>query len=131
MTAPASAQPVPLWRRKSTCLWLLPSLGLLDGFLGFDSLGQRTENPGYLLGFNFAFNLVLLGWCFRDADDRRVPITLWLGLCLLMLAVLGVPWYFVRSRGWVRALKQGFGLGIIALYLVGATVGVLLGGYRG
>lgn len=128
---PPSAQPVSLWQRKSTYLWLLPLLGIFDGVLGFDSLGNRTENPGYLLASTFAFNLVLLAWCFRDADEKRVPITRWLGLCLLMLAVVGVPWYFVRSRGWFGALKRGFGLGIVALYLAGAMLGLLLSGYRG
>lgn len=70
----------------------------------------------------FTFNLALLGWCYLDSEEKMVPITRWLGLALLGLSVVGLPWYFIRSRGGIGALKAAFGFGLILLWWIPTTL---------
>lgn len=75
-----------------------------------------------LLGVDFdgiRHLVVLLGWCYADAEDRMIPITQFLGLALLAVSIIGVPWYFIRNRGLLCAAKRIFGFGLFCLY--GAT----------
>lgn len=81
---------------------------------------------GLELFIGFTFNLVLLGWCFADAEERKIPITRFLGLALLTVATVGVPWYFIRSRGFVGAVKGGFGFGLILLWFLGILISFTL-----
>jgi len=113
---------LPLVKRKRNYLWALPCVGILHGGLFSYGLSHPPTQAGLDLFMGFTLNLVLLGWCYADSEEKQIPITRWLGLALLAVSVVGVPWYFVRSRGFVGALKGGFGLGLMFLWWGPMTV---------
>lgn len=72
---------------------------------------------GIQLFMGFTLNVALLGWCYIDAEEKMVAISGPLGFLLLFIAWIGVPWYFLRSRGWIGALKAAFGLGLFGIWV--------------
>ncbi|HVU36047.1 MAG TPA: hypothetical protein VHE61_21580 [Opitutaceae bacterium] len=118
MIATATPAEVPLHKRKRTYLWALVAVGPLNGVLYSYGLSHLPSQMGLELFMVFTFNLALLGWCYADSEQRLIPITRYLGLALLAAPIIGVPWYFVRSRGGVSAAKSCFGFGLIGLYLL-------------
>ena len=54
-------------------------------------------------------------WCKYDAQMRRFVMPSGMMGCIITMALIGVPWYFIRSRGWLGAAKWGFGLPLIFL----------------
>lgn len=107
-----------LLKRKRNYLWALPAVGLVHGFVYSYGLSHPPTQMGFDLFVNFTLNLALLGWCYADSEEKKIPITRWLGLALLLVCIVGVPWYFIRSRGFFGALKAAFGLGLILLWWV-------------
>jgi hypothetical protein len=112
----------PLWRRKRTYLWLLAGFGLLHGCLFSYGLSHPPTQAGLQLFIGFTLNVALLGWCYIDAEERTVAISGLLGFLLLFIAWIGVPWYFIRSRGWIGALKAAFGLGLFGIWFTGLLI---------
>jgi len=125
MNTPESVIAVPFSKRKKTYSWALLGVGLLHGALHSYGLSHPPSQMGLQLFMSFTFNLALLGWCYADAQQRMIPITQFLGLALLAVAIVGVPWYFVRSRGLLGALKGAFGLGLFLLWFVGFLVAAI------
>lgn len=117
MTNTAGTSARALWRRKRTYLWLLAVLGLLHGCLFAYGLDQPPTQMGIQLFMGFTLNVALLGWCYIDAEEKMVAISGPLGFLLLFIAWIGVPWYFLRSRGWIGALKAAFGLGLFGIWV--------------
>jgi len=122
MNTLSTSLPTPLLKRKKNYLWALAGVGLLHGALYSYGLSHPPSQMGLELFITFTFNLALLGWCYADAEERKIPITQFLGLALLLISVVGVPWYFLRSRGLLGALKSAFGFGLIFLWLLGMLV---------
>ena len=122
MNTLSTAVTPPLIKRKNIYLWALAGVGLLHGMLYSYGLSHPPSQMGLQLFNGFTFNLALLGWCYADAEERKIPITRFLGLALLMVAIVGVPWYFLRSRGLLGALRGGLGFGLILLWLLGMSV---------
>ncbi len=122
MSTPASSTTAPFLKRKRNYLWALLGFGLLHGVLYSYGLSHPSTQMGLQLFITFTLNLALLGWCYADSEERKIPITRWLGLALLAVSIVGVPWYFVRSRGFLGALKTAFGLWLILTWWVCATI---------
>lgn len=116
---------ISLLKRKKNYLWALAGFGVLHGALYSFGLSHPPSQMGLQVFNAFTFNLALLGWCYADAEEKKVPITQFLGLALLLFAMVGVPWYFVRSRGFLGACKGAFGFGLIGLWF-GAMIVTLL-----
>ena len=106
----------PFHKRKRSYLWILASVGVLHGMLYSYGLSHPRSQMGLEFFMIFTLNVALLGWCYADSEQRQIPITRFLGLALLAIPILGVPWYFVRSRGVVSAAKAIFGYGLVGLY---------------
>lgn len=83
---------------------------------------QSKQSLDALMGF--VLNFILLGWCSADAEEKKVRIYGLLRFALILISLIGVPWYFVRSRGFVGALKGAFGMGLFAIWLITITLGV-------
>ena len=69
-------------------------------------------------------------WYERDSREREAPIPGWFGLFVFSLAVIAVPIYLLRYRGWrdggLALFKIiGIAAGVVALVL--AVEAVLLG----
>jgi len=113
------------WKRKKTYLWALCACGFVDALLYAYGLAHPPTQAGIQLFMGFTLNVVLLGWCYVDADEKKVPISGLLGFTMLFISIVGVPWYFLRSRGPIGGLKGGFGLGLFALWFVTFLVGAV------
>jgi hypothetical protein len=68
-------------------------------------------------------------YCLRyvDANERRIPISGMLRFVMLFIAIVGVPWYFVHSRGFLHAAKVGFGFGLFILWFVTTCLAAVIG----
>jgi len=117
---------MPPYKRKKTYLWALPGVGLLHGAVYSYGLSNPSTQAGLNIFITFTFNLALLGWCYADSEERKIPITRYLGLALVALAMIGVPWYFVRSRGFLGAAKAVFGFGLIGLWWLAMSLSFLV-----
>lgn len=108
---------IPFLRQKKNYLWALAGVGALHGILYSYGLSYPPSQMGLELFMGFTFNLALLGWCYADSQEKGIPITRFLGLALLIAALIGVPWYFLRSRRLLGAIKGALGLGLVLLYV--------------
>lgn len=106
----------PLRKRKRSYVWALLLVGAVHGVLYSYGLSHPESQLGFEFFMVFTLNVALLGWCYADSEVRQIPITRFLGLALLALPVIGVPWYFVRTRGIIGAAKVVFGLGLFGIY---------------
>ena len=55
-------------------------------------------------------------WCIYDARIMRLQIPRDLILLIVFLTPAGVLLYLVKSRGWRKAMKLGFGAPVLALH---------------
>jgi hypothetical protein len=118
MTSPVTIAEIPYHKRKRSYLWALGALGILHSVLYSYGLSHPSTQMGLEFFMIFTLNLGLLGWCYADSEEHKIPITRFLGLALLAIPMAGVPWYFIRSRGFLTAAKRAFGLGLFGLYAV-------------
>lgn len=81
-------------------------------------------STGWMVEAIFQLVLIVL-WCGYDARFRVFPLTGFLRLTILLLVVVGVPWYLVRTRGWRGAALIGFGLPAYLLTMLLHFVGAL------
>lgn len=61
--------------------------------------------------------VAIVAWCAYDARLKGMTISLGLRLAIWLIALVGVPVYLVRSRGWGGAARLGFGLPVFLLGL--------------
>src|SRR5262245_40181770 len=54
--------------------------------------------------------LLIYTWCHYDAVLYKQLIPRSLKFYIVLLAIIGVPMYLVRSRGWRGAARVGFGI---------------------
>lgn len=52
----------------------------------------------------FALALFALRWCALDSEVLGRRLSRWMGLTILLLAIVGVPIYLLRTRGLRRGL---------------------------
>ena len=100
-------------RKRKDALMLLIIWALLSGIL--DILWYFSQ---WALFLSFVVHLgVQMGaaysWCDNDAHMRRFVMPSGMMGCIITMTLIGVPWYFIRSRGWIGAAKLGFGLPLI------------------
>ena len=65
-------------------------------------------------------------WCRIDSRIQSYPLSGNLWRLIWLVAIIGVPIYLVKSRGWSRAAKIGFGAPAFLL-----SVGFYYGGWYG
>lgn len=87
--------------------------------------------------FELAASLLSLGplywWYYVDKEQRRFEAGVIQNLAVIGLAAIGLPVYFVRSRGWraggvVTVKAFGFWVVLIGLGWLGEVLGVALKG---
>ena len=127
MDVSTTAVSQPRWRRKKTYLWTLAAIGILHGLLTVFGQAHPPIKAGVELFIGFSLNVALLGWCYADAEERMVAISGFLGFVMLFIAAIGIPWYFVRSRGLVGGLKGALGFGLFGIWFAFGIVGVFVG----
>lgn len=61
------------------------------------------------------FVFAVFVWYWHDARQRGYRRTPWLDVAVVAIAILALPWYFVRSRGWRQGLVASGWLLLCAL----------------
>lgn len=102
-------------RKRKSALMVLIAVALLSG-IG-DVLWYFSP---WALFLSFVVSLgVQMGaafsWCKNDAHMRRFVMPSGMMGVIITMGFIGVPWYFIRSRGWMGAAKQCFGLPLILM----------------
>src|SRR5439155_1859089 len=115
-------------RRKRYALALLAAITLATPIVETLMTGRVEPFSNFDLGGSFLSLLPIYWWYHLDKDQTGYRAGPLLNVGVAALAIVALPVYFVRSRGWKRG-------GIICLYALGA-VGVLylletLGGFIG
>jgi hypothetical protein len=75
------------------------------------------------------FGVLTLGWCYYDALERGAPLGAGFRILIVLLGVLGLFIYLVKSRGLRRGLLS-VGVAIVLIVgviLVGAVSSVIVG----
>jgi hypothetical protein len=127
MDAMTAASPSSVWKHQKTYLWMLIIFGVIHGLLFAYGLAHYRAQMGIQLFIGFTLNVALIGWCYIDAQKKMVAISGPLGFTMLFISWIGVPWYFVRSRGWLGASKAIFGLGLFAIWFCCVVLGIAIG----
>jgi len=126
MRAITVASSKPIWRLKKTYICMLAVFGLLHGFLFVYGFSHPPSQAGIQLFVGFTLNVALLSWCYIDAEERMIAISGLLGFLLLFIAWIGVPWYFIRSRSFIGALKAGLGFGLFAIWFAALMIAAVI-----
>src|SRR4051812_20411161 len=97
-------------RAKATALGLLAAVALLSPALESAMTGRVDMLSTYGLA-ETAVSLVLLFWWYHlDKADHDYQAGKLMNAGVLLLAVIALPIYFIRSRGW-KLGGRGIGLG--------------------
>ena len=111
-------KPAGLQSWKRSCLFGLLAFCMVAGAIV--PWVRESSHTGRLILFFFdltAIGLTLL-WCVFDSYQRGYQIKLPLGVCIVLLAFLGVPFYLLRTRGWYGFVS----IVLMALFFVGCVV---------
>jgi len=104
-------------RRKRYALALLAAITLASPIVETLMTGRVESFSKFDLGGSFLSLLPIYWWYHLDKDQTGYQAGPLLNVGVAALAMVALPVYFVRSRGWKRG-------GVISLYALGA-VGVL------
>ena len=77
---------------------------------------QSWNSTSWVLNTILGISAVV-AWCRYDSQIRNFPLSGSLVFIIWALAIVGVPMYLIRSRGWARATRIGFGFPIFILSL--------------
>lgn len=110
---------------KKRLFWLLLfAMSIASGLFSYRTLPSPNDvTPPLFLPIVFVANVALLGWCYADAEDHRVLVGRWLTVAILLLGFLAVPFAVIRTRGWVRGLRFGYGFPLFLVAVAGALIG--------
>jgi hypothetical protein len=102
-------------RKRKDALVILIAWALLSGIA--DVLWYYSQ---WALFLSFVVHLgvqmgVTSSWCDNDARMRCFVMPSGMHGFIVTAAIIGVPWYFIRTRGWIGAAKLGFGLPLLLL----------------
>jgi len=113
-------------KKKKTFIVALIACGIVQVFVFYSGEAHQQSMQSLDILMGFVLNFILLGWCSADAEERAVRIYGLLRFALILISLIGVPWYFIRSRGFVGAFKGAFGLGLFAIWLSTLFAGIFL-----
>jgi|SRR6266850_5513973 len=93
-------------RTQTKLLALLPVLSLAFGCLEYGP-ARGPEAGSVLLTLHAVASLALVfAWFWIDARDRAYKASIVLRVAMLVLPVVALPCYLLRSRGWVGGLRS-------------------------
>jgi hypothetical protein len=107
----------PIPRPKLYALALLAAITLVAPIVETLMTGRVEAFSQFDLGGSFLSLLPIYWWYHLDKDETGYRAGPLLNVGVAALAIVALPVYFVRSRGWKRG-------GVICLYALG-VVGVL------
>lgn len=109
--------------RKRIVLWLIMLAGFLDG------VSRQLTAPGADFGpadmvFTLVTTLLVFIWYRFDTEERSYRRTPFLNVAVVALALLALPYYFFRSRGFSRgSVATGVFIVCMVAYIVLQSAG--------
>lgn len=103
-------------------LGLLVAVTLVAGVVEARAMQLHVESNGWTVLSTLMFSFLSFYWYRLDSEARHYQRSRWLGIGIVMLAIVAVPYYLVRSR---PAGQKGRALARLAgfcLLLAGAAV---------
>lgn len=104
-------------RPKSLALVVLAALSFASPALERAVTGQVELLSNYGLAETALTLIVLFWWYHLDKAEQNYQAGKLMNAGVLLVAVIALPIYFIRSRGWKRGART---IGVAALFL-GAT----------
>jgi peptidoglycan/LPS O-acetylase OafA/YrhL len=112
-------------------LIVLLLLMVLDGALDATYAARGQDQPlAWSAPLTLCVSFLGFLWYRIDSDERRYPRSRWLNIGVIILTIVAVPYYLVRSRPAgqkLRALLKCVGFAL--LMVLCAAVGMLLSGH--
>jgi hypothetical protein len=113
-------------RRKRAWLLAMVAAGFLFGVCtAYFNLPARHN--WFAAPLTALYLLLVFGWYHADSDERGFHRGLGMNFFVVALAVIGIPIYLLRTRGFMRGLR-GIVLALLMLMAViaAAVLGVLV-----
>jgi len=88
---------------KRLTLLTLAFLAFLQGAVG-QYLQPGALHPRSDIGVALAGAMLLFFWYRLDTDERAFQRSIWLNFGVVALALFALPYYFFRSRGFLKGL---------------------------
>jgi hypothetical protein len=106
-------------------------LMVLDGALDATYAARHQEQPlGWSMALTLTFSFLCFAWYRHDSDARHFARSRWLNTGVVVLSVIAMPYYLVRSRAPGQRLRAILRCGGFALLMVLASaVGMVLSGH--
>lgn len=113
-------------RTQTKLLALLPVLSVAFGCLEYGP-ARGPEGGSMLLTLHAVSSLALLfAWFWIDARDRAYKASIALRIAMLVLPIVALPFYLLRSRGWVGGLRAlALSILVFAATMMAYRVGTL------
>ncbi|MCU0951138.1 MAG: hypothetical protein MUC68_08735 [Burkholderiaceae bacterium] len=126
MSAIASIDPHRLAARR--VLWALLALAAAIGVSAAVADARRTDEPALLtLAYNIGFGALTFAWVHFDSLRQGYRPSLLLKVGVVLLAVVALPWYLLRSRrGSAIGIALARLVGFFVLLVIAATTGYTL-----
>lgn len=102
--------------RKPLILLLLALASFVAGVLGQYFWPDAPVSPADL-GFAVVGAFLIFAWYHADARQRGYRRPMWLNVGVIALAIVAMPYYFLRTRGFARGLLAS----VLGLLVVAGT----------
>jgi hypothetical protein len=112
-------------------LFALLALMALDGALDATYAASDLPQPlGWSLSLGLCFSFLCFAWYRHDSDGRHFVRSRWLNIGMIILTVIAMPYYLVRSRQPGQKLRAiGKCVGFAVLLVLASAVGMVLSGH--
>ncbi len=111
-----------LRRKKRNALLALLAVSAVAGALDSICANSGTDPIVATIATTVPALLLILHWCMLDSQELRVRISTALAVVILLLALVGVPVYLLKSRG------AGGLVAIVAALAVGIVLTLIYNG---
>lgn len=119
--APNAAPDRQLEKRQT--LWLLLALFFVAGWFSAIIGEKSSYYPLYQLFFGLGSTLFIVRWVALDAIERRFPLTpAWI-FFFVLISLLALPFYLIKTRGVGSWRPILFSLGLLFAYSIAAGIG--------
>ncbi|HXZ54996.1 MAG TPA: hypothetical protein VEH03_06025 [Burkholderiales bacterium] len=105
---------------KMCALATLGAVSLLSPLLEIAVTGRSEPLGGFALADTIVSLAAIYWWYYADKEQRQFRAGPLLNVGVIALAIIALPVYFIRSRGWKRG---GLATGVAAAFLA-ATFGL-------
>jgi hypothetical protein len=113
-------------------LILLVAVTLVAGVVDARNMTLHVQSNGWTVLSSLLFSFLSFYWYRLDSEVRQYRRSRWLNVGIVMLGIVAVPYYLVRSRpagqkGRALLRLAGFGVVLVTAAVAGGVTYLLLG----